>query len=219
MVAGGSGNKINPTILSRSRAYELAPWSETPDRDPRPFDSDRRGTVIGEGAASFVLEEREYALARGAKPLAVVRSYAESVKPTATFGIQEEAAKTAIRLALERAGMNADEIGHVNANATGLPSDSAEARAIENQLGDVPVFSACGAFGNLGSGGGSVELVASLLALEKGLIPPTRNCDKVASDCPINVVTGAPQELGKPTFIKLNHANTGRSFALILEKC
>ena len=218
MIAGGSGNKINPTILSRSSAYDLAPWSETPDQDPRPFDENRRGTIIGEGAASFVLESKEFALARGAKPLAVVRGFAEAVKPTATFGIEQEAIESSIRLAMERAELKADDLGHVNANAIGLPSDSKEAVAISNQLGDVPVFTVGGHFGNLGSGAGAVELAASILSLEKGVVPATRNCVDVAKDCPVNVVKGSPLSVQKSAFLKLNHANTGRSFAVVFEK-
>ena len=94
-----------------------------------------------------------------------------------------------------------------------------EAMAIANVLGDVPVFTACGHFGNLGSGAGAVELAASVLALHKGEIPATRNCDSIAPDCPINLIAKTSMPLTKTNFIKLNHANTGRSFALILEKC
>ena len=80
------------------------------------------------------------------------------------------------------------------------------------------IFSATGHFGNLGSGAGAVELVASILALQKGMVPPTRNCIQVDPLCPINVVREQPQISSVPSFIKLSHANTGRSFALILEK-
>lgn len=219
MIAGGAGNKINPTILSRSGAYDLAPWSKTPDQDPRPFDTERRGTVIGEGAASFVLENEEFALARGAKPLAVVKGFAEALEPTATFGIEQQAIERAITLALERADMKPEALGHVNANAMGLESDQKEAVAIANALGNqIPVFSATGHFGNLGSGAGAVELVASILALHKGMIPPTRNCVHVDPRCPVNVIREQPQTSNASSFIKLSHANTGRSFALILEK-
>ena len=115
--------------------------------------------------------------------------------------------------------MKPEDLGHVNANAFGLESDQKEAAAIANTLGSqIPVFSATGHFGNLGSGAGAVELVASILALHKGMIPPTRNCEHVDPLCHINVVRKQPQASDVPSFIKLSHANTGRSFALILEK-
>lgn len=218
IIAGGAGNKINPTILARSKAYDLAPWSETPKRNPRPFDAKRNGTVVGEGAAAFVLESKDYALARGAKPLATVLGFAESVTPTATFGIQQEAIETSIRLALKAADRSIDDVGHVNANALGVIDDKIEAKSIANALGDVPVFSAAGHFGNLGSGAGAVELAASLLAVDNGVLPGTLNCEEIAADCPVNVSNKPLQPLKSTTFVKVNHCNTGRSFAVVLEK-
>ncbi len=217
IIAGGAGNKINPTVLARAGAYSLAPWSETPDNNPRPYDANRCGTVVGEGAAAFVLESKEFALARGAKPLASVLGFAETIMPTATFGIQQESVESSIRLALKAADRSKTDIGHVNSNALGVEDDKLEAKGIAQQLGDVPVFSAGGNFGNLGSGAGAVELAASLLAVDKGQLPPTRNCDSIASDCPINV-SKTLQPLTNNTFIKINHGNSGRSFALVLEK-
>ena len=218
MIVGGAGNKINPTVLARGGAYSLAPWSETPEDDPRPFDRDRRGVVVGEGAATFVLEAEEFAIARGAKPLARVRSFAEALEPTATFGIRLGAAENAIKLALQRAELQPSDLGHVNASSMGVKDDEIEAQAIAATLGDAPVFTATGHYGNLGSGAGAVELVASVLALQHGQTPATRNCINVAPECPVNVVTGVPRELQKRAIMKLSHANTGRSFALVLEK-
>lgn len=218
MVCGGVGNKINPTIYARAAAYDLAPWTETPQDQPRPFDKNRAGTIIGEGGAAFVLESKEFALARGAKPLATVLGFAESLEPTAKFGIQGAAIERAARLALERAGRTASDLGHVNADGLGTKDDAIEAAALAAVVGDVPVYSAKGSFGNLGSGTGAVELAASLLAVENKTLPATRNCAEVAADCPINVACGAPRPLEKSTFLKVNHTNGGRSFAVVLEK-
>ncbi|MDO5308000.1 MAG: beta-ketoacyl synthase N-terminal-like domain-containing protein [Planctomycetia bacterium] len=217
MVVGGVGNKLNPTILARGGAYNLAPYSENPQDDPRPFDADRRGTVVGDGAGAFVLESREFAEARGAKIYGTILSFAEAVEPTATFGIQQDAIESAIRQTLRNAHVDAADVGHVNANALGVPDDSKEALALRNQLGDVPVFAAAGHLGNLGSGAGAVELVASFQAVANKQIPATRNCDKVAQDCPVNVVKAQPQPLDNNLFLKLSHANTGRSFAILVQ--
>lgn len=218
MICGGVGNKINPTIYARGGAYDLAPDTETPEDLPRPFDKNRVGTVIGEGGAAFVLESKEFALARGAKPLATVLGFAEALEPTAKFGIQQGAVERACRLALERAGRSASDLGHVNADGLGVKDDAVEAAALANVVGDVPVYSAKGSFGNLGSGTGAVELAASILAVNNGTLPATRNCDEVAADCPINVARGAAQPLEKTTFLKVNNTNGGRSFAVVLEK-
>lgn len=218
IITGGAGNKINPTILARGGAYNLAPWNECPENNPRPFDAKRSGTIVGEGAAAFVLESKEFALARGAKPLATVLGFAESVQPTAKFGIQKDAIESSIKLALQAADRLPCDIGHVNANALGVEDDKVEAQGISNVLGDVPVFSATGNFGNLGSGAGAVELAASLMAVDKSILPPTRNCDEISSDCPINVSHGKAQPLMNGVFLKVNHGNSGRSFAVVLEK-
>lgn len=218
IIAGGVGNKITPSILARGGAYTLAPWTKSPENYPRPFDSNRCGTCVGEGSAAFVLESEEFALARGAKPLATVLGYAECVCPTAKFGIQQDAVENSIRQTLKIADRLPEDIGHMNSNGIGVDDDSLEAKGIARTLGEIPVFSAVGHFGNLGSGAGAVELVASILAINSGIIPATKNCEEVASDCPINVVHDKPHSLRNSTFIKVNHTNTGRSFAVLLEK-
>ena len=219
MIVGGVGNKVNPSIVARGSAYDLAPWSETPDFNPRPFDARRCGTVVGEGAAVYVLERKDFALARGAKPIAEILGFAAPVCPTADFGIQREAVESCVQQSLRNAGLSPNDIGHVNANALGVAEDKIEAEGLANTLGDVPVFSIAGNIGNIGSGAGVVELAASILSLEKGIIPPTRNCDEIASDCPVNVVQGNGLAVDKTAFIKVNHANTGRSFAVVFDKC
>ncbi len=218
IVCGGAGNKINPTILARGGAYNLAPWSAEPSENPRPFDARRSGTVVGEGSAAFVLESKEFAEARGAKPFATILGFAEAVCPTAKFGIQGEAIERAARLALKNADRTAADLGHVNADGLGIADDAVEAAALSKVVGETPVFTAKGHFGNIGSGAGAVELAASLLAVEKGILPATRNCDEIAPDCPINVATGAPQQLENTTFMTVNHTTAGRSFAVVLEK-
>ncbi len=218
MIVGGVGNKVNPTILARSGAYSLAPRTENPQEHPRPFDARRAGTVVGEGSGVFVLESREFAEARGAKPLALVKGFAERLHPTGKFGSRQEAVESVVKETLRVADLKPADLDHVNANAFGLDDDKLEAQGIARTLGDVPVFSVAGHIGNLGSGAGAVELAASLLALSNGVVPATRNCENVAEDCPINVVKDAPRKVVKPTFMKLSHANTGRSFGLILEK-
>lgn len=220
MVCGGCGNRSNPSFLARGNSYHLAPWTGDPQSVPRPFDANRVGTVLGEGSGALVLESREFAEARGAKPLAVLRGFGRVVEPTNELSITAKSVERAIAQALSDADMTAADIDHVNADGLGtVEDDSIEALGIKNALGDVPVFSAKGHFGNLGSGTGAVELIASLMALEKGTLPAVRNCEKIAGDCPINVIADQPHSVKKPAFVKINQTNLGRSVALVVEKC
>ncbi|MDR0337094.1 MAG: beta-ketoacyl-[acyl-carrier-protein] synthase family protein [Planctomycetaceae bacterium] len=220
MIAGGCGNRVNQDFQTRINSYFVAPQHSDPNRVPRPFDIDRCGSVLGEGAGAFVLERRDFAKARGAKIYATIRGFAEINEPnlhkTRPTG---KAIHHSIRLALQRSGLTPNDIGFVNADGTGAEyDDRIEAEAIQQTLDSVPVTSNKGNFGDLGSGTGAVELVSVVLALQNKQIPPTRNHEKTAPDCPINVVHGQPKTLNSPFALKLNQTRTGRSFALILEK-
>lgn len=220
MIAGGCGNRINQDFLTRKNSYFVAPRQDDPTRVPRPFDADRCGSVLSEGSAAFVLESREFAEARGAKIYATIRGYAEANEPHLHASRpQGEAIRRSIRQTLKRADRKPEDIGFVNADGTGADHDDRiEAEAIHAELGDVPVSANKGNLGDIGSGAGAVELAASILSLENKLIPPTRNHDKTAQDCPINVVQGSAQKLEKPSFIKMNQTRMGRAFSILIEK-
>jgi 3-oxoacyl-[acyl-carrier-protein] synthase II len=219
MLCGGCGNRTNPSFLSRANAYGLAPWTCEPSSVPRPFDAERCGTVSGEGSGAFLLETREFAEARGAKPIAVLRGFSRVTDPSYEMAAQSGSVSFAIKTALKDAGMTAADLDHINADGMGtVQDDRAEATGIAEALGDLPVYAAKGHFGNLGSGTGGVELAASLLAMENGMLPAVLNCTKIADDCPINVVQ-APRPIEKKAFIKINQTNMGRSDAVIFEMC
>ncbi|MDR3182667.1 MAG: beta-ketoacyl-[acyl-carrier-protein] synthase family protein [Planctomycetaceae bacterium] len=220
MIAGGCGNRANQDFQSRINSYLPAPRREDPSTLPRPFDADRCGNVLGEGSGAFVLESREFAEARGARIYAAIRGYAELNEPTLhdtrPTGL---AIERSIELTLQRSGRSAADVGFVNADGLGtLHDDRIEAEAVRKMLGDVPVSATKGNFGDLGSGTGAVELAAAVLALHYGIIPPTRNHDRTAADCPINVVHRTPEKLNKKSLIKLNQTRMGRAFALMLEE-
>ncbi|MDR1963398.1 MAG: beta-ketoacyl-[acyl-carrier-protein] synthase family protein [Planctomycetaceae bacterium] len=219
MIAGGCGNRVNQDFQTRIKSYFTAPRQNDPSRVPRPFDADRCGSVLGEGAGAFILERRDFAEARGATIYATIRGFAETHEPHLHQSRPTgEAIRRSIRLALQHAGLTADEIGFVNADGTGAEyDDRIEAEAIQDVLGNVPVTSNKGNFGDLGSGTGAVELASVLLSFQDGQIPPTHNHHQTATDCPINVVHGKPAAFAKPFALKLNQTRMGRSFALILE--
>ena len=220
MIAGGCGNRVSQDFQTRANSYFLAPRCDDPSSVPRPFDADRNGCILGEGAGAMILERREFAEARGAKICATIRGFAATDEPTLHRSRPTgRAIRAAIRLSLKNAGLQPSDIGHVNADGIASDHDDRiEATAIRAELGDVPVTTLKGHFGDLGSGTGAVESIAAVLAVRNGLIPPTRNHRQTATDCPINVVHAKPLETKSPFVLKLNQSRMGRSFAMIFEK-
>jgi len=218
MIAGGTGSRIHPLVWARHEVYHPSQRRDDPTRASRPFDADRDGMVHGEGAGAFVLEERSRAEARGAKVLARILGQASAFEPRGRGEpLEGHAIRASIRGALRAAGLEPRDVGHVNAHGLSTKiDDELEAQAIHDTLGDVPVTAPKSFFGNLAAGGGAVEMAVSLLALEKGLIPPTLNYEHPDPACPVNVIHGKPMGLSQPTALVLNHSRVGHSVALVL---
>ncbi|NGM47209.1 beta-ketoacyl-[acyl-carrier-protein] synthase family protein [Rhodobacter sp. SGA-6-6] len=159
----------------------------------RPFDVQRNGMVMGEGAAVFVLEDADHAAARGAAPLAEIAGFGMTADAGDIVAPSAEGAAAAMRAALADAGMAAAEVGYVNAHGTGtLANDRAEAAALRQVLGDgVAVSSTKGAHGHAIGATGALELLACIAALRDGTIPPTAGCLTPDPDCGLDIVTGA----------------------------
>jgi len=215
MLTGGSGERTNPTPMVFRGLKSLSDRIDEPEKACRPFDAARDGMVIGEGAGAIVLESRDHAEARGATILAAVKGFARTQQgSTEAAG---GATQRAITGALQDADMRPAHIGHVNAHGLGSPSeDAVEAQAIHQTLGDTPVTAPKSFFGNLGAGGASVELAASILGLQHGVTPFTLNYETPDPDCPVKVVAGEPQPNPLGSAIKLNHTYTGQATAIIL---
>jgi 3-oxoacyl-[acyl-carrier-protein] synthase II len=220
MIAGGTGSRLNPTTQARQRLYPLSQRSDNPAAACRPFDADRDGMVHGEGAGSFVLETRRHAEARGARILARVLGSAATFEPQRNDQPpQGRAIALAIRRALREAQLDPADVGHVNANGLStIEDDAIEARAIRETLGDVPVTAPKSYFGNLSAGTGAVEMAASVLGLQHGLIPPTLNYERPDPDCPVNVIHARPQKADRPVALLLNHARTGQAIAVLIAR-
>jgi 3-oxoacyl-[acyl-carrier-protein] synthase II len=218
MFAGGTNSDVLPTVRLRRLVCELSQRYDAPQSTPRPFDAQRDGIVQGEGAAAFLLEERSHAENRGAAIRARVAGTGMAYRSRLNGRDGDtEPIRRAIQTALDEAGMEPEQIGHVNANGQGsLLDDRIEAQAIRQALGDVPVTAPQGHFGNLEAAAGAVEMAASLLAFEHGQIPPTLNYESPDPECPANVVHGVPAPLGPPTALLLNRSNVGTAAALIL---
>jgi len=174
--------------------------------------------VNGEGAGTLVLESREHARRRGAPIRARLVASAVRCEPRARRdGLSGASLEQAIRAACQEAGLEPGGVGHVNAHGVStIEMDRAEARAIQAELGRVPVTAPKSFFGHLGAGGGVVELVASILGLERGLVPPTLNYLSPDPDCPVNVVHGEPLAGRPATAVKVNLCSTGQAAAVVI---
>ncbi len=215
MLVGTSDSKIN--LLSLVRQCLFAPLShrnDEPTKAVRPFDKGRDGFVVAEGAGALAVEDLTHARRRSA------RIYAE----VAGFGSAFDRGRTgaglarAIRLALKQAGVGPAEIDHVNAFGLGTaPADPWEARGLAEVFGPhgVPVFAPKSYFGNMFSGGGLVEVIASLMALRHGTVPATLNCDDPDPACPV-AVGREPRPVTKPYVLKVSLTDLGQCAELVL---
>ncbi len=192
LVVGSTGSRVHPfRALHASMQEPLAPDRDDPTAMSRPFDADREGAVLGEGAAAMILETREHATARGAKILGEVVGYGSStVASQADPRHLQRALANVMRSAI--AGTSPQEIGHINAHGVGTrEGDAQEAAAIGEVFGDPqaapPVVAPKSYFGNLGAGGGMVEVVASLLSLESGQLFDPLNYDAPDPECPVRM--------------------------------
>ena len=223
MISGGADSKIHPLSLIRmSLLDQMTHWSGEPSAACRPFDVARDGWVAGEGAGILILEERDHAIVRGARIYGEILGFGSGCDANPKGGLDPDGAGTEIALtaALRDAGLAPDSIGHVNAHgAATVVSDLAEARAIRRVFGDspgVPVTALKGYMGNLVSGSGAVELIASLLGANRGQIPATRNCDHPDPACGLDLVTGAPRPTDNSTFVTTNLTRHGQAAALVV---
>lgn len=186
VIAGGTEAAITPiTIAGFLQARALSHHDGDVASASRPFAADRSGFVIGEGAGAVVLESARHAHARGARIHAVlagagIASDAHHLTAPAPDGAGQI---SAMRRALAQAGLAPSDVAHVNAHATGTQiGDLGEARAIETVFGPTAVTAPKAAFGHLFGAAGAVEAILTLLSVEHGVIPPTRNLEQAGVD-------------------------------------
>ena len=202
MVAGGAESAITPLgVAGFASAKALSFRNDDPTTASRPFDAERNGFVIGEGAGVIVLESFEHAQARGAQILAEVVGYGMTcdahhiTSPTPGGGGGAEA----MRLALKDARLEPEAVDYVNAHGTSTQAnDSNETSAIKSALGDwayqIPVSSTKSMTGHLLGGSGGIEAVAAVLAIEHNLVPPTINYQNPDPACDLDVVPNQARE-------------------------
>jgi 3-oxoacyl-[acyl-carrier-protein] synthase II len=198
MIAGGAEAAVTPLSVGGFAALRaLSQRNDEPTRASRPFDKDRDGFVIGEGAGIVILEELEFARARGAKILAEVIGYGMSADAHHITSIAPEGqgAQRSMRAALKDAGIQPDAVGYVNAHATATPAgDGNESQAIEAVFGEhalshkLKVSGTKSMHGHLLGGAGGLEAGICVLALQHQMLPPTINLENVDPECRLDYV-------------------------------
>jgi 3-oxoacyl-[acyl-carrier-protein] synthase II len=200
VLTGGAEAGVTPLVMSAfARMGALSTRNESPSEASRPFDADRDGFVMAEGAGFLILESLEHARARGANIIAEVVGYGRSGDAhhiTAPLPDGSGAARS-MKMALETAGMEPSDISSINAHATSTPlNDSGETMAMKSVFGDAvpPVTGTKGVTGHLIAAAGAVEAVISALTIRDKTIPPTANFAKAGDDIDLDVVHGSPRE-------------------------
>ncbi|MGH7228034.1 MAG: beta-ketoacyl-ACP synthase II, partial [Nitrospiraceae bacterium] len=201
MLAGGTEAALTPLCVAGfAAARALSRRNNDPARASRPFDKDRDGFVLGEGAGVLVLEELETARRRGARIYCEVVGYAmnsDAYHITAPPDSGEGAVRC-MELAIKDAGVSKDEIGYINAHATSTMADAIETQAIKKVFGErayqIPISSTKSMTGHLLGAAGGVEAVFSILAMHRGVVPPTINLEHPDPDCDLDYVPGRSRE-------------------------
>ena len=190
MLAGGAESTVNPLGVAgfaQARALNCS-YNDRPQQASRPYDKDREGFVMGEGAGVVVLEEYEHAKARGATIYAEVVGYGlsgDAYHVTAPHP-EGKGAELAMRMALRKAGMGPGDVDYVNAHGTSTMADTIELAAVKRVLGDdlggASMSSTKSAIGHLLGGAGAVEAIFCILAMRDQIVPPTLNLDNPEDD-------------------------------------
>ena len=204
MIAGGSEATITPLCVGGFASMKaLSTRNDDPKHASRPWDKDRDGFVIGEGAGILILEELDFAKARGAKILGEVVGYGMSSDAFHMTGMapEGEGCARAMKNALKSAGLEPKQIDYVNAHATSTPlGDAMESKGMETVFGDhalsgtLLVSSTKSMTGHLLGGAGGLEAGITLMAMQKGIVPPTMNLENVDPECKLNYVPNTPVE-------------------------
>jgi 3-oxoacyl-[acyl-carrier-protein] synthase II len=215
VIAGGTESCVHPLQMASFGAMRaMSTRNDEPERASRPYDKNRDGFVLGEGAAVMIFESEEHALARGATIHGIVAGAGYSgdaydiVLPDPSGSGQAKA----MRRALKDAGLEAEDIVHINAHATSTPAgDVAELTSIKAALGEEVAHKICitgtkSMTGHLLGGAGALESLITVLSLREGLVPPTANLDDLDDGVDLDIVRGEPRKLPDGPIAALNNS-------------
>jgi nodulation protein E len=224
MVSGGTDSPIAPGVV---RAWEvmrvLAPAGDDPAAACRPFSADRQGLVLGEGAAVVVLEEREHAIKRGATIHAEVVGYGATADGSHITAPGIDAPARAIRIALAEAGLEPGQVDYINAHGTATRlNDPTETTIIKRAFGEharsVSISSTKSMHGHMMGASGALELLAGVMAIERGVVPPTINYHTPDPDCDLDYTPNTAREKKVDVVVSNSFAFGGLNAVLAIRK-
>lgn len=222
VVSGGAEGALDPFFYGIWNNLGVLSGNPDPSLACRPFDAEREGTALGEGAAILVLESLESAERRGAQVRAELLGYGESSDATHVTGPAVEGQAAAITRALASAGIDAGAVGYVNAHGTATRSnDVTESAAIRSALGAVnkqsPLVGSCKSYlGHTLGASGAIETAITILALEKGIAPPNFNLHHPDPECDVRLIGREPEPIATGIAIKNSFGFGGGNAVLVL---
>jgi len=226
MLAGGTESIINPIGITAFNAMKaLSTRNDAPQQASRPFDAERDGFVVSEGACVLILENIEHAQKRGANILAEIIAYgatADSYHITQPMENGEGAAK-AMQIALNKAGVAPTDIGYINAHGTSTPlNDATETKAIKAVFGDyaykVPISSTKSMLGHMIGAAGAAEALICIMAIRNGIIPPTINLTHPDPECDLDYVPNVARRAKVTTALSNSFGFGGHNSVLVLRE-
>lgn len=226
MICGGTEAAITPLAMAGfASAKALSTRNDSPESASRPFDLDRDGFVMGEGCGILILEERESAIARGARIYAEMVGYGMTCDAYhMTAPVPEGFGATrAMELALKDAGLTPDQVSYINAHGTSTPAnDTTETKAIKRALGDhaykIAVSSTKSMTGHLLGGSGGIEAVATVMAIASDLVPPTINLHNPDPECDLDYVAHESRKLTVDVALSNSFGFGGHNVTLAFRK-
>lgn len=220
MVAGGAEELCVSEAVVFDTLYATSTKNDTPESTPRPFDKDRDGLVIGEGACTLILEEYDSAVARGAPILAEIIGFGTNSDGVHVTQPTQNTMRTCMELALEDAAISASEIGYVNAHGTATDKgDVAESHATSQLLGRVPISSLKSYLGHTLGACGAIEAWASINMMQDNWFSPTANLENIDSECAdLDYITGQGKTIQTDHVMSNNFAFGGINTSLIFKR-
>ncbi|MAF86023.1 MAG: beta-ketoacyl-[acyl-carrier-protein] synthase II [Dehalococcoidales bacterium] len=226
MIAGGSEAVVTPIGIAAFNACKaLSTRNSQPQQASRPFDAERNGFVLSEGAAVLILEDLAFAQRRGAKILAEIIGYGVSADASHVTQPDKsgEGAARAMKMALNKAGLGATEVDYINAHGTSTPlNDKAETAAIKAVFGDlaykIPVSSTKSMIGHLLGGAGAIEAAVCIMVVQHGIIPPTINHTHPDPGCDLDYVPNVARQAKVATALSNSLGFGGHNSVLIFRQ-